>query len=96
MRRLRLRRLFHWDRYGKNLEGSLDEEVSFHLETRIGQLVAGGRSPEEAREEALRQFGDPKMVKQRFRRIDQAGARRKVARDLFSDIFQDVRFAWLY
>lgn len=92
MKRQRLKRLFHMDRYGKNLEGSLDDEVNFHLETRIKQLVADGRSPEEAREEALRQFGDPQAVKQRCRRIDQVGARRRLLRDLFSDILQDVRF----
>ncbi len=52
----RLKRLFHWDRFGKNLEESLDDEVKFHLETRIEQLIADGKSPEEAREEALKQF----------------------------------------
>jgi predicted permease len=92
MKRPRLKRVFHMDRFGKNLEGSLDEEINFHLETRIGQLVADGRSPEEAREEALRQFGDPEMVVQRCRRIDQGGVRRRFIRDLFSDILQDVRF----
>jgi predicted permease len=94
MRRPRLKRLFHWDRFGKNLEGSLDDELSFHLETRIAQLVSEGKSPEEAREEALRQFGDPDYVKQRCRRIDQVGVRRRVFRELFSDILQDVRFAF--
>ena len=92
MRRPRLRRLFHLDRFGRRLKGSLDEEVSFHLETRIEQLVAAGKSPEEAREEVLRQFGDPELVLERCRRIDQGGLRRRLARDLFSDLLQDVRY----
>ena len=25
------KRLFHWDRFGKNLEESMDDEVAFHL-----------------------------------------------------------------
>jgi len=82
------------DRFGKNLEGSLDEEVNFHLETRIAQLVADGRSPEEAREEVLRRFGDPELVVQRCRRIDQVGLRRRFIRELFSDILQDFRFTF--
>jgi predicted permease len=92
MKRPRLKRVFHMDRFGRNLEGSLDEEVNFHLETRIAQLVAEGKSREEAREEALRRFGDPENVMQRCRRIDQRGLRRRFIRELFSDIIQDVRF----
>jgi len=93
MKRSRLKKLFHWDRFGKKMEQSLDDEVSFHLETRIEQLVAEGRTPEEAREEALRQFGDPEVVVRRCRRIDQAGVKRRLTRDLFFDFFHDVRFA---
>jgi predicted permease len=92
MKRPRLKRLFHMDRFGKNLEGSLDEEVNFHLETRIGQLVAEGKTPEAARKEALRQFGDPELVVRRCRQIDHGGQRRRFIRDLFSDILQDVRY----
>jgi predicted permease len=94
MKRPRLKRVFHLDRFGKNLERSLDEEINFHLETRIAQLVADGRSPEEAREEALRRFGDRETVVQRCRRIDQRGLRRRFIRELFSDILQDVRFTF--
>ena len=68
MNRGRLKRIFHLDQFGKRMEESLDEEVNFHLETRIGQLVEKGRTPEEARQEALRQFGDPELVVQRCRR----------------------------
>jgi predicted permease len=92
MKRGRLKRLFHLDRFGRKLEESLDEEVGFHLETRIGQLMSQGKTEVEAREEALRQFGDPGLVVQRCRRIDQRGARRRVVHELFTDTFQDVRF----
>ncbi len=94
MKRPRLKRLIHLDRFGKNLEGSVDEEVNFHLETRIGQLVAEGKTAEAAREEALRRFGDPELVVQRCRQIDQGDLRRRFIRGLFSDILQDVRFTF--
>ena len=89
-----LKRLFHLDRFGRRLERSLDEEVNFHLETRIEELKRKGRSPEEARAEALRTFGDPELVVQRCRRIDQRGARRRAFFELFSDALHDVRFAF--
>ncbi|MFC1627545.1 ADOP family duplicated permease [Gemmatimonadota bacterium] len=92
MIRPRLKRLFHLDRFGRNLERSLDEEVNFHLETRIEQLVAEGKTAEAAREEALRQFGDPELVVQRCHRIDQRGVRRRVIRELYSDVLQDIRY----
>ncbi|MFC1529745.1 ADOP family duplicated permease [Gemmatimonadota bacterium] len=94
MTRPHLKRLFHLDRFGRRLDESLEEEVNFHLETRIGQLVADGRSIEEAREEALRQFGDREQVVQRCRRIDLEGRRRQIVRDLFFNILQDVRYTF--
>jgi predicted permease len=94
MKRPRLKRLFHWDRFGKKMEESLDEEVNFHLETRIEQLVAEGKTAKEAREEVLRQFGDPESVVQRCRRIDRGGMRRRFMREFFYDMLNDVRFAF--
>ena len=81
------------DRFGKNLKGSLDDEVKFHLETRIEQLVAEGKTAEDARAEVLTRFGDPELVVQHCSRIDKGGFRRQYFRELVSDIFQDVRFS---
>ena len=93
MKKPRGSRLLHLDRFGRRLEASVAEEVGFHLETRIEQLVKDGRSPEEARAEALEQFGDPELVAQRCRRIDELGARRRARTELFSDLLNDVRLA---
>jgi predicted permease len=51
-------------------------------------------SREQARAEALKQFGDPELVAERCRRIDERGARRRVWTELFSDAFRDVVFAF--
>ena len=93
MKRPLLKRLFHWDRFGKNMESSLDEEVKFHLETRVEQLVAEGKTAEDAREEVLRRFGNPELVASRCREIDRAGLRRRFLRELLLDVFQDIRYA---
>jgi len=41
----------------RRIEREMDEEVAFHLQARIDQLVQRGLSPEAARAEALRRFG---------------------------------------
>ena len=87
-----MKRLFHWDRFGKDLDKSLDEEIRFHLATRIRQLVAEGKSAESAHREALERFGDPELVARHCREIDRRGWRRRVLRELFSDLFQDIRY----
>jgi predicted permease len=50
---LRIRSLFG----PKRLERELDEELRFHIERQIEQHVAQGMLPEEARYQALREFG---------------------------------------
>ena len=90
----REKRLFSLDRFGRKLEESVDKEVSFHLETRIEELVRSGTPRDEARAEVLRHFGDPDLVVERCRRIDERGARRRALTELFSDALNDVRFAF--
>lgn len=86
-------REFNLDRFGRRLEESVDDELRFHLETRTEELVGRGRTREEARAEALRQFGNPERVAERCHRIDAGGARRRATADLFSNALGDVRFA---
>jgi predicted permease len=93
MKRSWLKRLIRGVRVWEHPEENLDNEVSFHLETRIAQLMAEGRTAEAAKEEALRRFGDPELVVQRCRRIDERGLRRKLIGDLFSNLLQDSRYA---
>jgi predicted permease len=51
-------------------EGSraeLDEEMAFHLDRLADDLVREGMSPNEARREAVRRFGNPERVQERAR-----------------------------
>jgi predicted permease len=45
----------------------LDDELAFHVAERIDDLVAGGMSPDEARTEALRRFGNYTRQRERTR-----------------------------
>jgi hypothetical protein len=41
-----------------NPRRELEDELRFHLETEVEELIAAGRAPAEARQEALAKFGD--------------------------------------
>jgi predicted permease len=67
---------------GIRLERNLDDELRFHLESRIGEYINSGMSPEEARREALRRFGNVPHAKKRARDMDILQWLESVWRDL--------------
>lgn len=56
------------------LEGEIVEELNFHIEMRALDNLRAGMAADEARQDALRRFGDFKAIHQACRRI-QAGER---------------------
>jgi predicted permease len=67
------------------MEAQLEKELRFHLEQHMAQLVARGRTPEEARREARLALGGPEQVKEKCR--DARGTR------WLEDLLQDTRYA---
>jgi 1,2-phenylacetyl-CoA epoxidase catalytic subunit len=52
------RRVFHLDPLSRRLaRAEMRDELRFHIEERVAQLVALGMSPEDARREAIRRLG---------------------------------------
>ena len=47
-----------WYLRRRAVKSEVDEELRLHLEMRVAELDRAGMSPDEARREALRQFGD--------------------------------------
>jgi predicted permease len=45
----------------------LDDELQYHLDQQIAENVAAGMSPEEARRAALREFGNPALLREQTR-----------------------------
>src|SRR6185503_18094395 len=73
----RFRRLFrHVPDRADRLEREWDDEIQSHIAGRVEQLVARGLSPDEARREALRRFGDVDAA----RAVSAATATRRAAR----------------
>jgi predicted permease len=87
-----------WRRYarlfGPDPAADVRDELSFHLQAKIDHLVTQGWSPESARQEAERQFGDLRAVQQIGVRIGEKMERRKRLQDYWTDSVQDVRYTF--
>ena len=68
----------------RNRDGDLDEELRYHVERQIEQNVRGGMAPDEARRQALLQFGNVPLVKEDTRAM--------WTRVAFEQFLQDLRF----
>src|ERR1700729_3238882 len=62
----RLSNLFRSDKLQRDIEA----ELRSHTEMRIEDNLAAGMSPEEARRDALRRFGNPSVWRERMSEID--------------------------
>jgi predicted permease len=71
----------------------IDDELRVHLEMRVEELIAGGMTAEDARREALRQFGDLEETRVYCRREDEKGENRVQRSLMLQDFAQDVRIA---
>ncbi len=66
------------------------DELEFHVESRVEQLVAQGWTAEAARAEALRRIGDPQAVEASAA----ASRQRRLTREWARDFADDVRYAF--
>jgi predicted permease len=89
-----LRRLIRlpW-RSRARIRRDVDEEFRFHLEMRVAELRARGLTPELARAEALRRFGDMTDAGEYCRIMDERSTTETQRRAWFAELGGDVRFA---
>src|SRR5262245_49374091 len=87
-----LRRLLQL-RTPRSIERAVDDEIRFHLQMRVEDLMRDGRSREDAQNEALREYGDTNAARSELASIDRRAARQHDWREWFSSLTQDIRFA---
>ena len=63
--RIRMAFLFLFQR--RRASTSLDEELQFHLQRQIAENISAGMAPEQARNAALRSFGNPALLREQTR-----------------------------
>lgn len=87
-----MRRVFRIPFSRFRLVREVDDEILFHLQSRIDALVAEGMSPEEARASALKQFGDVRGVRGDMLVLDRERETAARRRRFIAEIRQDVAY----
>src|ERR1041384_7597450 len=86
-----------WRRYlrlaRENPTGDVDDELAFHLQATIDELVAGGMPDAEARVAARAKFGDYDRISSTLYTLTRQRERRMTRSDLFDRLKQDIVFA---
>src|SRR6185503_6367582 len=78
---------------GTGIERDIDDEISFHVESRMRELVERGESEGNARRHAEAEFGDLRASRRELARVDRRRRRRERARQVLAAVAQDVRYA---
>ena len=74
------------------IEADVDDEVAFHLEMRVAELVARGLTPEAAQAEACRRFGDTRHWSMAMTAEDRERAALEQRAEWLDDLRQDLRY----
>lgn len=86
-----------WRRYlnvvRRDASADVDDELRFHFESRIEELIEQGRSADEARAEAIREFGDVREVRQGLVAINDRVAHKRRRSEWVADLISDVAYA---
>ena len=86
-----------WRRYlnviRREASADVDDELRFHFESRIEELVSQGMDAAAAREQAVREFGDVGAVRAGLVDIGDRVARKRRRSELLFDLLRDVGYA---
>lgn len=88
-----LRRLMHLDRDVAGVQSAVDDELQFHFEMTMRELMASGMTSDEANREARRRFGDVRAARERLASIDRARVGHERRAEWWSGFAQDLRYA---
>lgn len=77
----------------KRVEREIDDELRFHLDSRVAELIAAGRSTDEALQIARAEFGDLDASKRELAEVDRRLFARERRADAIDIIRQDVKVA---
>src|SRR5438309_5301649 len=84
-----------WRRYlrffGPDVGADVHDELRFHLEAKTSELIGQGRSPEDAKREAMRQFGDVEEISTLCLRIGEEQSRKTRRTDSLAESWYDIR-----
>jgi len=89
-----LRRVLRLAGQGRSgVDAEVDEELAFHMAAAVEELEASGLTPAEAREEALRRFGDVDATRRALALLTERRRRREGRTMSLDGWVQDLRYA---
>jgi putative ABC transport system permease protein len=88
-----IRRLLNLPASAGALQRDIDDEIRFHIESRVAELIADGTSPERAREVAAREFGDVTEARAELARVDRRRVTRERRASSWEALGQDVAYS---
>lgn len=78
----------------RSIHEEISEELRFHLDERVDELMAQGLARPHAEREARARFGDVQQVGRQVERIDQRTARRAARGEAWRAFARDLRFGF--
>ncbi len=87
------KRLFRLDESSRHLDRSIEDELTFHIEERIEQLVAEGMIREKAEAEARREFGGIETTRNQLGKIGNGRLRRRAGGERVRGFLSTIRMA---
>jgi putative ABC transport system permease protein len=77
----------------RGVQAEVDDELRFHLDMRAEELVRRGVSPDDARAQALWEFGDVRSARSELAQIDRRRVVRSGRSEWWGGLWQDLRYA---
>ena len=90
--RARVRRLMSLVVGRRSIERDVDDEMRFHIEMRVDDLVRSGIHRDDAQRQAASEYGDAAAAHRELTEIDERRTRSRERREWFQSFVQDVRF----
>jgi putative ABC transport system permease protein len=77
----------------RRIDRDIDEEITFHLDSRVHELMESGLSEREAQQQARDEFGDLRASRRELAAVDRRRQRRERVSQIVAAAAQDVRYA---
>ncbi len=87
------KRFFRIDRGRATVDRAVDDELRFHFDMTMRELMANGMTPDEAGRATEQRFGDVPRTRERLASIDRARVGQERRAEWWSAIAQDFRYA---
>jgi predicted permease len=88
-----IRRLLNLPGSTRRVQRDIDDEIGFHLESRVAELIAAGTPPATAREIAAREFGDVREARFEIARVDRRRLTRERRQAWWETVGQDLSYS---